>query len=388
MRQAEWMPDAVVIGAGPGGLAVAATLRGRGVDTEIVDSADAVGSAWRGHYERLHLHTVRWLSNLPGYPIPKDYGSWVARDDVVRYLEAYADHHGIRPAFGTTIERVDRRDGGWTLRSPQGEREAAHVVVATGYNHTPRIPDWPGVSDFGGELLHASEYRNATPYVGKDALVVGSGNTGAEIAIDLVEAGAARVRIAIRTPPHIVFREMNGVPNQLLGVVFRYAPNAVFDPIARVMRRATLGDLAAYGLPMPKDGLYQRIRRDDAIPMLDIGFVELVKAGKIEVVASPTDFSSQEVRLTDGSVIAPEVVIAATGYRRGLEPLVGHLGVLKSDGRPAVHGARCHPDAPGLWFTGFTNPMSGMFRELAIDARRIARAVTRMHTVGKDATGR
>jgi putative flavoprotein involved in K+ transport len=375
MRQAEWMPDAVVIGAGPGGLAVAATLRGRGIDTEVVDSTDTVGSAWRGHYERLHLHTVRWLSNLPGYPIPKEYGSWVARDDVVRYLEAYAEHHGIRPTFNTKIDRVDRDGDAWSLRSLHGDRSANHVVVATGYNHTPVVPDWPGMAGFQGELLHASRYRNAASYVGKDVLVVGSGNTGAEIAIDLVETGAARVRVAVRTPPHIVLRDTSGVPNQLLGVVFRYAPTAVFDPIARMMRRATLGDLSPYGLPTPKEGLYERVRRDDAIPMLDIGFVELVKAGKIEVVASPEAFGVEDVRLADDSTITPEVVIAATGYRRGLEPLVGHLGVLNHDGRPAAHGARCHPDAPGLWFTGFTNPMSGMFRELAIDARRIARAV-------------
>jgi cation diffusion facilitator CzcD-associated flavoprotein CzcO len=371
------MADVVVIGAGPGGLAVAATLRGRGVDTEVVDSADAVASAWRTHYERLHLHTVRWLSNLPDFPIPKDYGSWVARDDVVRYLEAYADHHGIRPAFNTTIDRIERSANAWLLHSPQGERTAEHVVVATGYNHTPVVPDWPGVGDFRGELLHASRYRNATPYVGKDVLVVGSGNTGAEIAVDLVESGAARVRIAIRTPPHIVLRDQNGVPNQLLGVVFRYAPTPIFDPIAKVMRRLTLGDLTAYGLPAPTEGLYERVRRDDAIPMLDIGFVELVKAGKIEVVAAPAEFHAAEVRLADDSVVSPDTIVVATGYRRGLEPLVGHLGVLNPDGRPAVHGARCHPAAPHLWFTGFTNPMSGMFRELAIDARRIARAVGR-----------
>ncbi|HVW82248.1 MAG TPA: NAD(P)/FAD-dependent oxidoreductase [Mycobacteriales bacterium] len=371
------MPDAVVIGAGPGGLAAAATLRGRGVDTEVVDRADSVASTWRGHYDRLHLHTVRWLSSLPGYPIPKEFGSWVARDDVVRYLEAYAAHHRIEPSFGTVIERVDRDGDRWRLRSPQGERSARHVVVATGYNNTPFVPDWAGVASFQGELRHAGTYRNATPYVGKDVLVVGAGNTGAEIAIDLVETGAARVRIAIRTPPHIVYRELNGVPNQVLGVLFRYAPSAFFDPVAKLVRKLTFGDLAPYGLPMPDEGLYARIRRDDAIPMLDIGFVELVKAGKIEVVATPVGFGERNVRLADGSVIEPEVVIAATGYRRGLEPLVGHLGVLRPDGRPAVHGAHCHPAAPGLWFTGFTNPMSGMFRELAIDARRIARAVAR-----------
>jgi putative flavoprotein involved in K+ transport len=103
----------------------------------------------------------------------------------------------------------------------------------------------------------------------------------------------------------------------------------------------------------------------------------VVKAGQIEVVAGVTGFDSASVTLADGTSIKPEAVIAATGYRRGLEPLVGHLGVLNSAGRPSVHGTATHPAAPNLWFTGFTNPVSGMFREMGIDARKIARAVAR-----------
>src|SRR5271170_5546605 len=112
------MPEAVVVGAGPGGLAVAAMLQRGGVETVLVDRADAVGSAWRGHYERLHLHTVRWLSHLPGYRIPRQFGKWVARDDVVRYLESYAAHHQLRLQFATEVTRVDRLDDEWVVRSP------------------------------------------------------------------------------------------------------------------------------------------------------------------------------------------------------------------------------------------------------------------------------
>lgn len=369
--------DAVVVGAGPGGLAAAAMLRRAGVDTVVVDRADTVGSAWRGHYERLHLHTHRALSGLPGLPIPRQYGPWVARADVVSYLEAYAAHHRLNVRFGTTIDRIDREDDRWRLRSPQGDLVATYVVVATGHNHTAALPDWPGIDTFAGELIHASRYRNATPYVGKDVLVIGSGNTGAEIALDLLETGAARVRVAVRTPPHIVGRQINGIPNPLVGILFRHLPARIFDPIAARLRRMTFGDLAPYGLPMPPDGLYQRILRDDAIPLIDIGFVEQVKTAAIGIVAAVVGFDGPTVLLADGSRLEVDAVIAATGYRRGLEPLVGHLGVLDRSGRPIVRGAATDPRAPGLWFTGFTNPVSGMFRELAIDARRIARALAR-----------
>jgi putative flavoprotein involved in K+ transport len=371
------MPEAVVIGAGPGGLAAAAMLQRAGIETLVVDRADAVGASWRRHYDRLHLHTVRWLSHLPGWPIPRHFGKWVARDDVVRYLEGYAEHHRLDVCLNTAITRIDRSGDSWILRSPEGDLEASYVVVATGHNHTPAIPDWPGADGFTGELLHAGDYRNATPYAGRGVLVVGSGNTGAEIAVDLVEGGAREVAIAVRTPPHIVLRENHGVPSLALGVLFRHLPPRIFDPVAAAMRKIDIGDLSAYGLPTPRDGLYERIRRDDAIPLVDVGFIEALKAGRITVVPGVTGFDGHCVLHADGMPRPAEVVIAATGYRRGLDPLVGHLGVLASDGRPAVRGGATAPEAPDLWFTGYTNPISGMFRELGIDARRIARAVLR-----------
>src|SRR5206468_9879705 len=127
---------------------------------------------------------------------------------------------------------VDRLADRWELRSPQGDLDARYVVVATGHNHTPAFPAWPGADAFTGELIHASRYRNAAAYVGKSVLVVGSGNTGAEIAVDLVESGAREVTIAIRTPPHIVLREKYGVPSLALGILFRRLLPRVFDPIA------------------------------------------------------------------------------------------------------------------------------------------------------------
>ena len=350
-------------------------LRRRGVDVVVVDRADAVGASWRGHYDRLHLHTVRWLSHLPGFRIPRRYGRWVARDDVVRYLEQYADHHQLDVRLNTAVTGIERSDAGWVVRSPDGDLPARAVVVATGHNHTPSLPDWPGADAFTGELLHASSYRNAAPFVGRSVLVVGCGNTGAEIAVDLVEAGAREVAIAVRTSPHIVLRERYGIPSLALGVLFRHLPARVFDPIAAAMRKMDIGDLTAYGLPTPKDGLYERVLRDDSIPLVDVGFLAALKAGQLTVVPGVVGFDGPHVLHADGLPRRAEVVIAATGYRQGLEPLVGHLGVLGRDGRPTVRRAHTHPAAPRMWFTGYTNPISGMFRELGIDARHIARAV-------------
>ncbi|WP_440558043.1 flavin-containing monooxygenase [Streptomyces sp. SCPE 10] len=367
-----------VIGAGPGGLAVAHALRERGVRAVVLEKSDRVAASWRGHYDRLRLHTTRRLSALPGLRIPRRFGRWVARDDVVRYLEKYAEHHELEIVTGVTVHRIERTgDGtGWLLRASGGrELTGAAVVVATGYNHTPRIPDWPSRETYEGEFLHAGAYRNAKPYAGRDVLVVGVGNTGAEIAVDLVEGGAARVRLAVRTVPHIVRRSTLGWPAQYSAVLVRRLPVRLVDLLARQQARL-LPDLSARGLPRPDTGLYSRVRQG-AIPVQDVGLVDAVRRGKVEVVAAVEAFEDGKVVLADGTRIAPDAVIAATGYTRGLEGLVGHLGVLDERGRPVVRGGRTPARAPGLYFTGFTNPISGMLRELARDAGRIAKAVAR-----------
>ncbi|MFK4145903.1 flavin-containing monooxygenase [Streptomyces sp. NPDC004065] len=368
-----------VIGGGPGGLAAAYALRAQGIRAVVLEKSDRVGASWRGHYDRLRLHTTRRLSALPGLPMPRRFGRWVARDDVVRYLEKYAERHELEIVTGVEVSRVERTpDGtGWLLHATGGrELTGGAVVVATGFNHTPRVPDWPGRETYTGEFLHASAYRNAEGFAGRDVLVVGVGNTGAEIAVDLVEGGAARVRLSVRTAPHIVRRSTAGWAAQYTGVLCRRLPVGLVDRLARPMARLSVPDLSAHGLPRPSTGLYSRVK-EGAIPVQDVGLVDAVRDGRVEVVAAVEGFEGGKVVLADGSRVEPDAVVAATGYVRGLEPLVGHLGVLDSRGRPVVHGPRTPDGAPGLYFTGFTNPISGMFRELAIDAVRIARAVAK-----------
>lgn len=341
----------------------------------MLERSDSVAPAWRTHYERLHLHTVRWLSHLPGYPIPRRYGRWVARDRVVDYLEAYARHHDLEIRFGTEVRRIERGGGGWRLLTDGGELTTPYVVVATGFNNTPFVPDWPGREGFEGELIHSKSYRSAEAYRGRDVLVVGTGNTGAEIALDLVERGAGRVRVSVRTPPNIVPRTALGLPGQAVGVLIRRFPPKVADAIIRGNQRTFIGDLSEHGLPSAPQGVYSRMLETGGLPILDIGFAGAVRRRQVEIVGAVEGFDGREVLLAGGERISPEVVVAATGFKRGLEPLVGHLGVLNAAGRPVVHGPYCHRDAPGLHFIGFSDPISGMFREINIDSWKIACAI-------------
>ena len=369
-----------VIGGGPGGLAAAAELRRRGMRPVILERGEQVGTSWRAGYDRLHLHTVRGLSGLPGFGIPRAAGRWAARDAVIDYLERYRAHHDLEVRGGTEVEEItaaDAQDGDgvrWVIRTAGGERlPARSVVVATGHAHTPYVPDWPGFESYSGQLRHAREYRNPGPFAGLDVLVVGVGNSGAEIATDLAEGGARRVWIAVRTPPQIVRRDVAGWPAHATGILVSRLPSTLVDPIARLQRRLTIPDLAPYGIPLPEDGLMSRVRRVGEVPLQDVGFIAAVRSGGVTPVAAVTGFEGDKVLLADGSAIAPQAVIAATGYRRGLEKMVGHLGLLDGGGLPRLHGGV--PAAPGLFFVGYTVSLRGMLRDIASDARRLAPAV-------------
>ena len=379
--------DVVVVGAGPGGLAVAAALRSRGVDVLVLERTPSVGSSWRTHYDRLHLHTPRRWSGLPGYPIPRRFGRWVARDDVVRYLEGYAAHHRLRLRLGCAVTRIDRAGpvpdhatpapDRWVVHLEDGTTVAAtHVVIATGYNHTPVVPALPGLDEFAGEVVLAKDYRNGRPYAGRDVLVVGAGNTGTEIATDLAEHGATRVWLAVRTPPHILARSRLGVPAQATGILVRRLPPRLVDRVAGALAVVQEADLTAYGMPRPPHDVYSRVLVG-RVPVQDVGVVDAIRARWVEPVAAVESFDGEQVALVDGRRLRPDAVVLATGYRAGLEPLVGHLGVLRARGLPVVHGAQEPAGAEGLWFTGFRNPISGMLRELRIDATRIATAISR-----------
>jgi putative flavoprotein involved in K+ transport len=371
-----------VIGGGPAGLAAAAELRRRGVHPVVLERGEQVGTSWRAGYDRLHLHTVRALSGLPGFPIPRTAGRWASRDAVIDYLERYRAKHELEVRGSTEVERITPAQAGdgdgvrWVIRTTAGERLAARsVVVATGHAHTPYIPDWPGRQTYTGQLRHAREYRNPVPYAGLDVLVVGVGNSGSEIAVDLAEGGARRVWIAVRTPPQIVRRDVAGWPAHATGILVSRLPAALVDPVARLQRRLTIPDLARYGIAAPDDGLLTRVRRVGEVPLQDVGFVEAVRSGQVTPVAAVTGFDGDKVLLADGSALSAQAVIAATGYRRGLEKMVGDLGVLDEKGVPRVHGGP--PAAPGLFFLGYTVSLRGMLRDIAADARRVAPAVAR-----------
>jgi putative flavoprotein involved in K+ transport len=363
--------DVAIVGAGSAGLASAALLRRAGIDALLLEAGPEPGAAWRERYDRLHLHTPRLLSGLPGRRIPRRYGRWVSRDDLIAYLHDYAEPLDVRT--NARVLRIEHAEDAWRLELEDGPLSARAVIVATGYNGEPFIPDWPGRDRFAGELIHSSEYRNPAPFRDRDVLVVGAGNSGAEIATDVAEGGASRARLSVRTPPQIVRRATAGIPAQLIGIAIRHLPPDWVDPISKTQRKLSIPDLARYGLPRPEDGIRSAFIATGTTPILDVGIVGAVRRQTVEIVAAVESFEGADVMLADGSRIDPDAVIAATGFRAGLDDLVGHLGVLGRRGLPTHTDGE--PVLPGLWFVGFTPTLGGQLREGSIAAANVAAAV-------------
>ena len=366
-------PDVLIVGAGPAGLAAAAELGRRGISAVVLERGDCVAASWRRRYDRLRLNTSRWTSNLPHARYPKAAGLFPCRDDVVAYLEDYAARNSIEIRSGTLVERVDRDDHHWRLRTSAGEMTAAHLIIATGHQHTPLIPAWPGREQFSGRLLHSAEYRHPREFHGTDVLVVGPGCSGMEIAYDLAEGGASRVRVAIRTQPNIILRQAGPLPGDVPATLMYRLPSQIGDRQTRLIRRLTIGDLSARGLVPPKEGIMSRVHREGKAPaILDKPVIEAIKQRRIEIIAAVSSFDATGVVLADRTRLEPRVVIAATGYTTGLEPLVGHLGVLDERDVPLIHGGPAA--APGLRFIGY-EPRPAQIGYVGAEGTRAAKQI-------------
>lgn len=366
----------IILGAGPSGLATAGCLREKGVRFVVVEGAGTVGSTWRSRYERLHLHTIKQFSALPGLPWPATVPTYPSRDEVVAYLERYAAKFQIEPRFGVDVTSA-RYDGAqWVVRAGEDEIRARSLVVATGYNRVPKVPSWPGQERFRGEILHSSEYRNGAAWKGKRALVVGIGNSGGEIAIDLWEHGA-ETAISVRSPVHVVPRDLFGLPAQVNSLfLLGRLPPKIADRIANALLGRVIGDLSRFGLRRPTLGPVSQVLETGRIPLIDVGTIELVKQGRLQIYPGPRELTEDGVIFTDDREIKADVLVLATGFRAALEGFLENAErYVDERGYPRRHGVEA--ETPGLYFIGYRNPLTGALHDIALEARRIAQALSR-----------
>jgi putative flavoprotein involved in K+ transport len=366
---------AVIIGGGSAGLATARELRRRGITSVVMERGDGPGARWQSRYDGLRLNTCRSLSHLPGRRLPRPAGRYPSREALVDYLHGYAREHDLDVRCGVEARRIDRHEHGWAVATADDRWTARNVVVATGWDAEPKLPAWALESRFAGPLLHTAQLTDLSRFRDRRVLVVGAGNSGIDLAGLLVRAGAA-VTVSMRTPPSIFPRDWLGVPLGFLALVAEPQPSALADAFGRFIQWQVYGDLSAHGLPRPTEGYATCFRRTGVNPAVDDGFVAGLKAGQAEVVGEVDRLETDAAVLVNGARVHVDVVICATGYRRGLERLVGHLSVLDDRGVPRYpRGAPSDPTTPGLYFAGYQVVLSGSIRASGRHARRIGRAI-------------
>jgi thioredoxin reductase len=366
--------DIVIVGGGPAGLSTAGALKAIGLEPIVLDKDDRIGGSWGRRYERLHLHTVRAFSGLAHFPIPRRFPKYISKDQYAQYLQDYAMHFDLKCMLNSRACKVRADDDGQAhhlIVETENETWRSRVVVmATGQFGLPVLPKWPGFEEYKGRVIHSADYKTGRDFKGQRVLVIGAGNSGAEIAADLAEQGATYVAISIRTPPAIVPRDVLGTPTQVFGILMSQMPPRLADQIGNTIARIALGDLTRYGIKRPA-WLPFTARR---IPIIDVGLIKEVKNGRVKVRPNIARFTRTGVVYEDGQQEAFEAVVAATGFTTGLDQLLDATGVLDAKGIPM--DPQGQPTAqPGLFFMGYTESHRGLLYEVDQASRRLAKII-------------
>ena len=353
--------EVVIVGAGAAGLATAAGLKRSGVPFELLEASERVGNAWASSYDALRLHTVRRYSGLPYYPMPRSYPRYPSRDQVVSYLDAYARRFGIEPRIGQRVVRAAPASDGWNVSSQDTTYHCRVLVAASGVQANPVVPASPGRDAFRGTVIHSREYRNAAAFAGQRVLVVGAGNSGAEIAVDLLGA-AHEVTIAVRVGVNAVPLSLLGVPIQYWALLVLRLPPVVVAPLSRVLLRRSEARLRAAGLPKSPEPVLQ----SHGIPIIGLRLLDATRAGRIKVAGAIQRFEPTGVRFADGTLREVDAVILATGFRPALDYLEG-LITFDERGFPKRDRVRSL-DQPNLYFMGFNYGIAGTLNNIRMEA--------------------
>src|SRR5947199_308614 len=284
----------LVVGAGPAGLATAQQLQARAVPLRVLQRGVSVGHTWANLYDSLTLHTGKHMSNLPGMPFPHSAPLFVPRREFLEYLRRYALAFDLPVETGYAVERVTRTDGSWTVRTSRGEYAAQVLVVATGIVANPRIPALPGQQSFGGRIVHSVEYRRPDAYPGRRVVVVGVGNSGAEIGSEIARAGG-KVTIAVRSGANVVPLTLAGLPIQYVSYWVRKLPRAIQEAAVGLVRLLTELRRGKPVLPRPA---YSPL---DAIPVIGFHLVDATCEGLIDVRAGGPELPADGARSSDGT---------------------------------------------------------------------------------------
>jgi putative flavoprotein involved in K+ transport len=353
--------EVVVIGAGQAGLSVGYQLKQRGVPFVILDANERVGDVWRNRWDSLRLFSPAWFDGLPGMPFPAAKTYFPTKDEMADFLAAYAKRFMLPVETGVRVDRLTRSDSGFVVRAGTRQIEARQVVVAMSNFQTPKLPAFASQLDPRIRQLHSVEYRNPGQLRDGDVLIVGAGNSGAEIASELAKAGR-RVVLSGNVPSVVPFR-----PQSFLGRHV-FAPLTLGVVFHRVLRLdSPLGRKAAAA------------GRGKATPLIRVKPKDLRSAG-VAMVPKVAGVSGREVVLENQQSLVPANVIWCTGFEPGFSWI--HLPVFDDRGLP-IHRRGVVDAEPGLYFTGlhYLYAMSSaQIHGAARDSAYVGDAIFRLRT--------
>lgn len=368
--------NTLIIGASIAGLASAACLKKAGIDYTIIEKNEQVAMPWRNHYDRLHLHTNKKLSVLPYKKFASEVPLYPERLQVVEYMDQYQKEMSINPIFNTVAKSVQKEGDFWITETTNGSFKSKNVIMATGPFGQARTPNFKGMDTFSGKIVHSSQYKTGKDFKGKKVLVVGFGNSGCEIAIDLHEQGASP-SMSVRSAVNVLPRDIFGVPILQLGLLMAPLPPRLADKLNAPLMNFLVGDITKLGLKKLPYGPLEQIQKDQSVPLLDIGTLKLIKEGHINIFDDIDHISGKTVHFTDGKTEDFDAIVAAIGYNKGFEGDVVKVDNSRFEDLKVSVDKQKYFGKDGLYFCGFWISPTGQIREISLDAQKIAKHIAK-----------
>ncbi|XP_068651951.1 probable indole-3-pyruvate monooxygenase YUCCA4 [Aristolochia californica] len=353
----EWSHGPIVVGAGPSGLAVAALLAQTGVPSLLLEKTNCIASLWQQRtYQRLKLHLPKQFCELPLMSFPEDFPKYPSKQQFISYMESYAANFSIKPRFGQSVSSAefDQGLGVWRIRTQAVEYMSRWLIVATGENAEPVIPEISGIEKFHGPVIHTSVYKSGADFEEQKVLVVGCGNSGMEVSLDLCGHNANPYMVA-RSTVHVLPREMFGFSTFGIAMaLLKWLPLRLVDKSLLLVANFTLGNTDRLGLRRPKTGPIELKNVTGKTPVLDVGALSAIKSGKIKVMEGVREITKKGAKFVDGQEKEFDSIILATGYKSNVPSWLKGSDFFTEEGMPKTPFPNGWKGENGLYTVGFT----------------------------------
>lgn len=383
--EAGWLADKsdtwCVIGAGSSGLAAAKNLLEAGFAVECIEREDEIGGNWNYGkpnsrvYKSTHTISSKPFTQYADFPMPDDFPDYPHHSQLLEYFKSYARHFGLFDVirFSTSVERVEPVEGGcfWqvTVSDAAGTTETsryAGVVIANGHNWHPKTPDYPGIEQFAGEVIHSAQYKGADILSGKRVLVIGAGNTGCDVAVESAQNAEATFHSTRRgywyVPKYIYGRPGDQIADAMLGMRI---PLRIRQKLLPLTLKQLVGDLTRHGLPKPDHKIFE------THPIVNSQLVYYSGHGDLVPKTDVLRFDEQGAVFSDVSRADVDLVIFCTGYLVSFD-FIDHKHLNWQEDRPRFYQHVFSPQYDNLFIAGLIQPDSGQFTLAHWQTRAIA----------------